>query len=136
MLPLLYSLLALCLVAFVAGRVRAAALRRKLRRGEIDELPPVKRPRPDGCCGKHEVCEKELLLAAAAEQPEYYDDEELDAFRGRPSGSYSPAEVEAFEEVMTTMRPDEVAGWLRSLQLRGVELPDSLKDEAMLLMEG
>lgn len=136
MLPLLYSLLALCFVAFVAGRIRAAALRRKLERGEIDELPTAVRPRPDGCCGKHAVCEKELLLAAAAEQPEYYDDDELDAYRGRAADSYAPAEVEAFEEVMTTMRPDEVAGWLRSLQLRGVELPDALKDEAMLLMEG
>ena len=28
----------------------------------------------------------------------------------------------------------EVAGWLRSLQLRGINLPDALKDEAFLII--
>ena len=74
-------------------------------------------------------------MAAALAQPiEYFDDEELDSFKGRPSDSYTPHEVEQFEEVMTTMQPQEVAAWLRSLQLRSVNLPDDLKDEAMLLM--
>ena len=30
------------------------------------------------CCGQHEVCEKESLLAAVSKKIEYYDDEELD----------------------------------------------------------
>ena len=30
------------------------------------------------------------------------------------------------------MRADELAGWVRSLQLRGVELPDALKDEVVM----
>ena len=72
---------------------------------------------------------------AAAFPIEYFDDEELDSFKGRPSDSYTPQEVEQFEEVMTTMQPREVAAWLRSLQRRAVNLPDDLKDEAMLLME-
>ena len=32
------------------------------------------------------------------------------------------------------MRPEEVAAWNRSLVLRGVELPNQVKDEAMMLM--
>jgi hypothetical protein len=32
------------------------------------------------------------------------------------------------------MKDDEVAGWVRSLQLRGVELPDVLKDEVFLIV--
>jgi hypothetical protein len=32
------------------------------------------------------------------------------------------------------MREDEVAGWVRSLQLRQVELPDELKDEVFLII--
>ena len=32
------------------------------------------------------------------------------------------------------MRDDEVAGWVRSLQLRGVPLPDTLKDEVFLII--
>ena len=61
------------------------------------------------CCGMHEVCEKESLRAAQ-EDIEYYEDEELDRFRGRTA--YSEEEVEEFREVLYTMRTDEVPGWL------------------------
>ena len=37
------------------------------------------------CCGLHEVCEKESLRAL--EDVEYYEDEELDRFRGRTTYS-------------------------------------------------
>ncbi len=87
------------------------------------------------CCGQHEVCEKKSLLAASNEPIEYYEDEELDRFRGRPSDAFSDDETEEFREVLYTMRTDEVAGWVRSLQLRNVPLPDGLKDEVVLLMQ-
>ena len=32
------------------------------------------------------------------------------------------------------MRSEEVAGWVRSLALRGVELPDGLKDEVVMIV--
>jgi predicted mannosyl-3-phosphoglycerate phosphatase (HAD superfamily) len=80
------------------------------------------------------VCEKESLLAAVSKGVEYYDDEELDRFRGRPSDRYTDAEVEEFREVLYTCREEEVAGWSRSLQLRGIELPDELKDELFLIV--
>lgn len=83
------------------------------------------------CCGQHEVCEKESLRAADLDI-EYYEDEELDRYRGRTT--YSEEEVEEFREVLYTMRPDEVAGWLRSLELRRVNLPDELKDEAFMIV--
>ncbi len=86
------------------------------------------------CCGQHEVCEKESLLAAVSKEIEYYDDEELDAYRGRRASDYSEAEVEEFRYVLYTMREDEVAGWVRSLQLRQVELPDALKDEVLMIV--
>ena len=84
------------------------------------------------CCGQHEVCEKDSLRAAAVQDIDYYEDEELDRFRGRTS--YSEEEVEEFREVLYTMRTDEVAGWVRSLQVRQVNLPDELKDEVILLI--
>jgi hypothetical protein len=65
---------------------------------------------------------------------EYYNDEELDRFRFRSSDSYSPEDVEEFQEVLYTMRNDEVAGWVRSLQLRSIELPDPVKDEVFLII--
>ena len=82
----------------------------------------------------HEICEKESLLAAVSKKIEYYDDEELDRFRGRPSNGYNEEEVEEFREIMYTCKEDEVAGWSRSLQLRGIELPDELKDELFLIV--
>lgn len=86
------------------------------------------------CCGQHEVCEKESLLAALSKQIEYYNDEELDRFRGRSSDSFSYDETEEFREILYTMRSDEVAGWVRSLQLRGVEVPDGVKDEVLMIV--
>lgn len=86
------------------------------------------------CCGQHEVCEKDSLLAAVSKDVEYYEDEELDRFRGRAGNEYAPDEVEEFREVLYTMRTDEVAGWVRSLQLRYVNLPDELKDEVFLIV--
>lgn len=86
------------------------------------------------CCGQHEVCEKESLLAAISKQIEYYDDEELDRFRGRDSNDYTDAEAEEFRNVLYTMRSEEVAGWVRSLQLRQVNLPDDVKDEVFLIV--
>lgn len=86
------------------------------------------------CCGAHEVCEKELLLRASQKAVEYYDDEELDVFTGRPSDSYSEEEKELFSHILHTMWESDVAGWTRSLQVRGIELPDSLKDEVLLIL--
>lgn len=131
---LLLSLVLLFLAVLVARLRKTSAGERNDVQAEDESVEAE--PRPEGCCGLHEVCEKELLLAAAREKPVYYEDEELDAFKGRESDSYTDAETGQFEEVMTTMRPDEVAGWLRSLQMRGVSLPDALKDEAFMLMEG
>lgn len=90
---------------------------------------------PDAeCCGMHETCEKDSLLAAVSKNVEYYDDEELDRFRGVASDEYLPPEIEEFRYILYTMREDEVAGWVRSLQLRQVELPDELKDEVFLII--
>ena len=57
------------------------------------------------------------------------DNKELDAFKGRRADSYSEDETDQFAEVLETLRPEEVAAWGRSLTLRGINLPDSLKDE-------
>ena len=86
------------------------------------------------CCGQHEICEKDSLLAAVSKDVEYYDDEELDAYRGRSGYDYTEAEIEEFRYVLEPMREDEVAGWMRSLMLREVMLPEELKDEVLLIV--
>ena len=87
------------------------------------------------CDGTNSRCEQECMLEASVKEIEYFDDEELDVFQNRPSDSYTDEEAERFSEVLYTMRPDEVAAWSRSLILRGINVPDQLKDELMMLME-
>ena len=36
--------------------------------------------------------------------------------------------------MLTTLKTEEVAGWVRSLQLRGINLPIELKDDVILLV--
>ena len=118
----------------MAGIIRNRRLQQKLEKGEIDELPSVKQVQDMECCGQHEVCEKESLLAALSKEIEYYNDEELDRFQGKESDAYTDEEEEEFRDVLYTMREDEVAGWVRSLQLRGVELPLGLRNEVIMIV--
>lgn len=130
---LIVALVVLGVVAAILGYFRNRHLRRQLERGEISEIPEPQEI-PEVCCGAHEVCERDSLLAAVSKKIEYYDDEELDAYRGTPSDAYTEEAVNEFREVLYTLREVEVAAWLRSLQLRGIELPDDLKDEAFLIV--
>lgn len=134
MIYLVVGILVLGVVAFAAGYIREQKLKKQLERGEITELPSIKQVEDMECCGQHETCEKDSLLAAVSKEIEYYNDEELDRFRGVSSDEYTEEECEEFREVLYTMKDDEVAGWVRSLQLRAVELPDELKDEVFLIV--
>lgn len=93
-------------------------------------------PSCDTCDGTDSKCEQVCMMEAAVKPIEYFEDEELDSFAGRSSDSYSDEEVELFEEVLTTLQPQEVAAWSRSLTLRGISVPDQLKDELLMLREG
>lgn len=80
------------------------------------------------------MCERELYEQEAPEDIEYFDDEELDRFRGRDAESYTAAEEDEFREVLYTMFPHEVEDWTHSLELRGVALPPSVHEEALLIL--
>lgn len=86
------------------------------------------------CCGMHAVCEK-TTLTPIDDKIVYYDDEELDAYRGRSPESYTPEEEEQFREVLMTLLPEDVAGWARSMQLREVELPTAVRDELLMIVD-
>lgn len=120
-------------VAGVIGYVNNRKQQRMLERGEIDRIDEPKTIDED-CCGQHAVCERDSLLAAVSKDIEYYDDEELDAYRGISSDAYPENIVEEFREILYTLKEIEIAGWIRSLQLRGIDLPDALKDEAFLII--
>ncbi|MDE7402660.1 MAG: hypothetical protein K2M87_04525 [Muribaculaceae bacterium] len=85
------------------------------------------------CCGLHLVCEKDSLSPMSADII-YYDDEELDRFRGREQLTYTPEETEEFRDVLMTLRPEEIAGWARSLTQRRLELPSDVRDELLMII--
>ena len=130
---LIISLIVLALVAATAGIIRNRKLQQKIDRGELDALPEVQEVDAE-CCGQLETCERDSLLAAVSKQIEYYDDEELDQFIGKEANAYTDEETNQFRDVLYTMQDIDVAGWVRSLQLRGIELPDDLKDEVFLII--
>lgn len=129
MLILLLALVVLGLVAAVATKMLA---------GTVGSDSPVSGAGSDcGICnGDNDKCEQTCMMEAAVKQVEYYDDEELDLYKGRPSDSYTDDEAEQFRDILYTMRQDEVAGWNRSLILRGVNLPNQVKDEVVMLIGG
>ena len=106
----------------------------KIRNGETKADAPEQPEIPAECCGAHEICERDSLLAAVSKKIEYYDDEELDEWKGTPADRYDDRQTETFREILYSMRSDEVAGWVRSLQLRGIGLPDGIKDEVLLIV--
>ena len=99
-----------------------------------EESPVVQADSCATCNGENDKCEQECMMEAATKPIEYFDDEELDAFKGRSSDGYTDEEVEQFSYVLNTMPQKEIRDWCRSLHLRGIEIPDQLKDEVYMMM--
>ena len=87
----------------------------------------------DGCCGEHLVCERETLLQTNA-KVEYYDDEELDSLIGIPAEDYTKEQYQMIREVFNTLQAKDVPGWVRSIQLRNIQLPLDIREEALLIV--
>lgn len=124
------------IVALGSLGVVAAILGTLFRQGYIEEDQSIESSPSSigGCCGMHMTCERDSLLPAVSTKIVYYDDEELDRYRGVQSGDYAADMTEEFREVLITLEEDEVAGWVRSLQLRGIEIPEELKPEIFLVV--
>ena len=82
----------------------------------------------------HITCERDSLLSALSDKIVYYDDEELDEFAGREADDYTGQEIEQFRDVMLTLLPEDIAGWARSIQLRGITLPQAVRDELIMIV--
>lgn len=109
-------------------------LGKKLRNTSTSK-PDTKDCSRDDVCGVSCFCDEKSLELQMSEDIVYFDDEELDAYKGISAEAYNEKQIEEFSEVLTTLKPDEIPEWLHSLQLRGISLPVSLKDEALLMME-
>lgn len=98
-----------------------------------EETPEETSEEGEVCCGLHLVCEKTSLSPMSGEVV-YYDDEELDRFRGREADAYTPEETDEFRDVLLTLLPQDVAGWSRSIQVRGITLPSEIREELLMIV--
>lgn len=97
------------------------------------DVATEQRSEDDGCCGEHLVCERETLLQTNA-KVEYYDDEELDVLAGIAVEDYTEAQYKMIREVFDTLQAKDVPGWVRSIQLRNIQLPLDIREEALLIV--
>lgn len=118
-------------------RIEAEEEERKARLSEEERIKEEEAEKAkvesSECCGQHEVCEKTNLINTNL-KIEYYDDEELDALSGKDPEDYTEEEIAQLREVFETLKEYDVAGWLRSLQLRNIVLPEDIKEEALFIV--
>lgn len=110
--------------------------RSRAQRGVPDDESEVVQPDEgcsDDCCATNAVCPSEKLLQATMEPATYFDDEELDDFRGRNADGYTPDEEEQWRDVLYTLRHDELLSWERSIKKRGIVMPSTIHDELIML---
>lgn len=129
MIPLILFI-ALGLVILVAFELRA-----RKKSGEIEgKMSSAASKSADGeCCGQHLVCERETLLQTNA-KIEYYDDEELDSLANIDPQNYTHEQYQAIREVFDSLKEKDVPGWCRSIQLRNIQLPQDIREEALLIV--
>lgn len=82
------------------------------------------------CCGKHTNCAKGYDNSNL-----YFDDEELDRFKGVNPEEYTDSDIEEFKQILYTMKEEEIDTWVHCLQTRGIELPVEVKDEILLILQ-
>ena len=99
---------------------------------DVSEPTPIVMEESE-CCGAQEICEKTGKYNPKF-QPDYYDDEELDQFKGVSPDSYTDEQIAMFDEVLMTMKESDVAGWIKSLQLREIEMPYSVREKAIMIL--
>ncbi|MGM9804042.1 MAG: phospholipase [Muribaculaceae bacterium] len=118
-------------VTVIVGAILYIVHRFTTRPGEETQVNEPQRP--EGCCGQHAVCEKDSLLQGISNQIVYYDDQELDEYRGIAADDYTEAQIEQFRDVLYTLQRDDLAPWARSIALRGIVMPAPIHDEFIML---
>ena len=123
------------LILFIAlGLLILVAFEWRARKAKKTNQPEsIVQPSDGECCGQHLVCERETLLQTNA-QIEYYDDEELDALADIAPENYTREQYQAIREVFDSLKEKDVPGWCRSIQLRHIELPQDIREEALLIV--
>ncbi|MDE5420247.1 hypothetical protein L3049_19825 [Labilibaculum sp. DW002] len=124
-------LIAIVAIAGVAFLTTYIGQRWKSNKGE-EEVEVAAEPLEE-CCGAHEVCETDLLNKMS-EEIIYYEDEELDVYRNFEENDYNDDQIDEFREVLYSLKEKEMEAWLRSLELRKIELPSVIKSELVFML--
>ena len=85
------------------------------------------------CCGVHENCEFEQMLKRVDEII-YFEDEDLDRYKGFLANDYNTSQIEEFRDVLYTLDSKEIRQWLLSIERRKIQLPTILRQEALNLL--
>ena len=123
-------------VAMVAVGVVLYLLDLRSRKNEPQDAAPEAPKVADcdaDCCSSHEVCPSEMMLEGCNAEIVYFDDEELDAFKGRAADAYTPEEEEQFRDVLYTLLPADLLPWEQSMKKRGIILPSAIRNEFVML---
>ena len=129
MIPALYIFIAMMVIGvilYIHDR-----LTNKPSESTAQEAEPQQEECSDDCCGTHDVCPSEMMLKHINDPALYYDDEELDAFKGRDPDNYTSDELEQWRDVLYTLKSDELLAWERSIKKRGISIPEIIKEELM-----
>lgn len=133
-LPLiLFVSLGVVILIIFEVRVRKENNESKNTAEQAIDIATEQRSEDEGCCGEHLVCERETLLQTNA-QVEYFDDEELDSLAGIAAEDYTLEQYQMLREVFETLKASDVPGWVRSIQLRNIQLPLDIREEALLIV--
>lgn len=117
----------LYIILGITGLLIIVALFTYISKRKKDELDEIVAP-PAECCGAHAVCEKGLKKADT--HIDYFDDEELDAFKNMEPDAYTDEQIEMFREILYTLRTEDLEDWLISLEKREINFPTVLRPEA------
>ncbi|MBO6250878.1 MAG: phospholipase [Muribaculaceae bacterium] len=116
----------------VVGLVLWLLDRRARNRGDVAPLVEPPQGCTDDCCSTHATCPSTQLLAAECGPLAYFDDEELDDYRGREAQDYTDDEVEQWRDVLMTLRATDLLPWRQSVKRRGLVMPQAIADEFLL----
>lgn len=119
--PILLAILATLVLIMVLVMQRY----RKKTEGTPDEIEPC--VAGGGCCGGKN-CHRKQARQSKVDTTLYFEDEELDRFKGKSATDYTPAEVAEWTEVVTTLRSSEVMDWVTSIHRRQLHIPSTLQE--------
>jgi hypothetical protein len=103
------------------------------KKGESEQVEEEPLQIPGNCCGAHEVCEFEEMLQNP-EQILYFEDEDLDRYKGIQADRYNDTQIDEFRDVLYTLKNDEIKMWLLSIERRQIQLPGILRQEALMML--